>query len=264
MRLENKVAIITGAGQTAGQTIGNGRATAMLFAKEGAKVFLTDLNLASAEETASMIEAEGGEAVAMEMNVAREGDCEDMVRKCTEAFGRIDILHNNVGIGFQDGGITRLKLENWQRIMDVNLTSMFLTCKHVVPVMRDQESGSIVNISSVAAIASTGMLAYKTSKAGILALTENVAMANAKYGVRANCIMPGLMNTPMAIEGYSAAQGRSREEVIEARDSRVPLRQKMGTGWDVAYAALFLASDEANFITGVTLPVDGGQSIRIG
>jgi len=264
MRLENKVAIITGAGQTAGQTIGNGRATAMLFAKEGAKVFLTDLNLASAEETASMIEAEGGEAVAMEMNVAREGDCEDMVRKCTEAFGRIDILHNNVGIGFQDGGITRLKLENWQRIMDVNLTSMFLTCKHVVPVMRDQESGSIVNISSVAAIASTGMLAYKTSKAGILALTENVAMANAKYGVRANCIMPGLMNTPMAIEGYSAAQGRSREEVIEARDSRVPLRQKMGTGWDVAYAALFHASDEANFITGVTLPVDGGQSIRIG
>jgi len=116
----------------------------------------------------------------------------------------------------------------------------------------------------VAAIASTGMLAYKTSKAGILALTENVAMGNAKYGIRANCIMPGLMNTPMAIEGYSAVQGRTREDVIAARDKRVPLGSKMGTAWDVAYAALFLASDEAKFITGVTLPVDGGQSIRVG
>jgi NAD(P)-dependent dehydrogenase (short-subunit alcohol dehydrogenase family) len=198
------------------------------------------------------------------MDVSIEQDCEKMVKVCTETYGRIDILHNNVGIGFNDGGVTRLALENWQRIMDVNLTSMFLTCKHVVPVMREQNSGSIINISSVAAIASTGMLAYKVSKAGVLALTENVAMGNAKYGIRANCIMPGLMNTPMAIEGYSAAQGRSRQEVIEARDQRVPLRQQMGSAWDVAYAALFLASDEANFITGVTLPVDGGQSIRIG
>jgi NAD(P)-dependent dehydrogenase (short-subunit alcohol dehydrogenase family) len=264
MRLKNKIAIVTGAGQTPGETIGNGRATALLFAREGARVLLTDRNLQSAEETRELILAEGNEATAFEMDVAVEEDCQKMVKVCTETYGRIDILHNNVGIGFNDGGVTRLALENWQRIMDVNLTSMFLTCKHVVPVMREQNSGSIINISSVAAIASTGMLAYKTSKAGVLALTENVAMGNAKYGIRANCIMPGLMNTPMAIEGYSAAQGRPRQEVIDARDLRVPLRQQMGSAWDVAYAALFLASDEANFITGVTLPVDGGQSIRIG
>ena len=264
MRLENKIAIVTGAGQTPGETIGNGRATALLFAREGAKLLLTDKNLQSAEETRQIIHAEGGEASVLEMDVAKEEDCRQMVKTCMDIYGRIDILHNNVGIGFKDGGVTRLALENWQRIMDVNLTSMFLTCKHVVPVMREQESGSIINISSVAAIASTGMLAYKTSKAGVLALTENVAMGNARYGVRANCIMPGLMNTPMAIEGYSAAQGRSREDVIQARDERVPLSKKMGSAWDVAYAALFLASDEAKFITGVTLPVDGGQSIRIG
>ncbi|HIG39175.1 MAG: SDR family NAD(P)-dependent oxidoreductase [bacterium] len=264
MRLENKIAIVTGAGQTPGETIGNGRATALLFAREGAKLLLTDKNLQSAEETREMIRAEGGEASVLEMDVANEDDCKQMVKTCMEIYERIDILHNNVGIGFKDGGVTRLALENWQRIMDVNLTSMFLTCKHVVPIMREQESGSIINISSVAAIASTGMLAYKTSKAGVLALTENVAMGNARYGVRANCIMPGLMNTPMAIEGYSAAQGRSREDVIQARDERVPLSKKMGSAWDVAYAALFLASEEAKFITGVTLPVDGGQSIRIG
>ncbi|XOV88893.1 MAG: SDR family NAD(P)-dependent oxidoreductase [Pseudomonadota bacterium] len=264
MRLEGKVAIVTGAGQTTGATMGNGRATALLFAREGAKVFVTDRDATSGQETCEMIRAAGGTASLMEMDVSREVDCERMVEHCMAQFGRIDILHNNVGIGFQDGGVTSLTETAWQRIMDVNLKSMFLTCKHTLPVMREQGSGVVINISSVAAIASTGMLAYKTSKAGVIALTENVAMGNAGYGIRANCIMPGLMNTPMAIEGYSQSQGRSREDVISARDARVPLGKKMGTAWDVAYAALFLASDEAKFITGVTLPVDGGQSIRIG
>ena len=264
MRLKDKIAIVTGAGQTAGETIGNGRATALLFARQGAKVMVTDRNLESALETRQMILDEGFESVAFEMDVANEQDCIAMAQSCLKTYGRVDILHNNVGIGFKDGGVTSLAIENWQRIMDVNLTSMYLTCKHVVPIMREQQSGSIINISSVAAIASTGMLAYKTSKAGVLALTENVAMGNAKYGIRANCIMPGLMNTPMAIEGYSAALGKSRDEVIEARDRRVPLGGKMGSAWDIAYAALFLASEEAKFITGITLPVDGGQSIRIG
>ncbi|MEX0942428.1 MAG: SDR family NAD(P)-dependent oxidoreductase [Pseudomonadales bacterium] len=264
MRLEGKIAIVTGAGQTPGETIGNGRATAVLFAREGASVMVTDRHLESATETVEIIRAEGGEAFAFAMDVSSEADCISMVKACTERFERIDILHNNVGIGAGDGGVTRLEEATWQRILDVNLTSMFLTCKHTVPVMRDQGSGAITNISSVAAIASTGMLAYKTSKAGVIALTQNVAMGNARYGIRANCIMPGLMNTPMAIEGYSQSQGRSREEVIAARNARVPLSAKMGTAWDVAYAALFLASDEAKFITGATLPVDGGQSIRIG
>ena len=264
MRLENKVAIVTGAGQTPGETIGNGRATAVLFAREGAKVMLADRNLDSAKETEQMIRDEGGECFAFEMDVSSEPECIAMVGACRERYGRIDILHNNVGIGFRDGSVTSLAEENWQRIFDVNLKSMFLTCKHVMPVMREQHSGAVINISSIAAIASTGMLAYKTSKMGVLALTQSIANGNARYGIRANCIMPGLMNTPMAIEGYSRMQGRSREEVIAARDASVPLNAKMGTAWDVAYAALFLASDEAKFITGVNLPVDGGQSARVG
>ncbi|MBD3648554.1 MAG: SDR family oxidoreductase [Pseudomonadales bacterium] len=264
MRLENKVAIVTGAGQTAGATIGNGRATAILFAREGARVMLTDRDIESAEETKKMIEDEGGEAFAFEMDVTSEAQCAEMARLCKEKYGRIDILHNNVGIGFRDSGITSLEEDAWDRIVDVNLKSMFLTCKHVIPVMREQQSGVVINISSVAAVASTGMLAYKTSKAGVMALTQNVASGNARHGIRANCILPGLMNTPMAIEGYSQSTGRSREEVIAARDAQVPLRKRMGTAWDVAYAALFLASDEAGFITGVNLPVDGGQSIRVG
>lgn len=148
--------------------------------------------------------------------------------------------------------------------MDVNLKSVFLTCKHVLPVMREQRSGSIINISSVAAVCSVGMLAYKTSKAGVNALTHSLAMGNARYGTRVNAIMPGLMNTPMAIEGISRARGIPKEQLIQERDAQVPLGGKMGTAWDVAYAALFLASDEAKFVTGVLLPVDGGQSARIG
>lgn len=264
MRLENKVAIVTGAGQTPGETIGNGRATAILFAREGAKVMLTDRRMDSAEETARMIQAEGGECFPFEMDVSVESQCAAMVQACTERYGRIDILHNNVGIGFRDGGVTSLDEENWQRIFDVNLKGMWLTCKHTIPVMRSQHSGAVTNISSIAAIASTGMLAYKTSKMGVLALTQSIANGNARYGIRCNCIMPGLMNTPMAIEGYSSMPGRTREEVIASRDANVPLNGKMGTAWDVAYAALFLASDEAKFITGVNLPVDGGQSARIG
>lgn len=263
-RLEGKVAIVTGAGQTRGETIGNGRATAVAFAREGAAVLVTDRDRGSAEETVAIIREEGGTAKAFAMDVTSESDCRDMATACLEAFGRIDILHNNVGIGAGDSGVVSIDESVWQRILDVNLTSMLLTSKHVLPVMREQASGVILNISSVAAIASTGMVAYKTSKAGVVALTENIAMGNAKYGIRANCIMPGLMNTPMAIEGYVASQGRAREDVIKARDARVPLRGKMGTAWDVAWAAVFLASDEANFITGVTLPVDGGQSVRVG
>jgi len=264
MRLENKIAIITGAGQTAGATIGNGRATALRFAQEGAKLFLTDRNVDSATETAELVQAAGGKAIAFEMDVSKEADCEDMTRACVEAYGRIDILHNNVGIGAGDRGVTSLSLETWQKILDVNLTSIFLTSKHVLPVMRDQGYGVIINISSLAAIAATGMVAYKTSKAGILALTENIALANAKHGIRANAILPGLMNTPMAVEGTATARNESLEKVISSRDAMVPLGHRMGSAWDVANAALFLASDEAKFITGVNLLVDGGQSLKIG
>ena len=264
MRALGKVAAVVGAGQTPGETIGNGRATAILLAREGAKVMLVDCRLESARETQAMIEEEGGECFSFEADVTHESDCRDLVAACVERYGRIDILHNNVGIGGGDAGPTRLEEADWDRIMSVNLKSCFLTCKHALPVMRAQASGSIVNISSVAAVCSVGIVAYKTSKAGMNAFTHSLATGNARHGIRVNAIMPGLMNTPMAIEGISQARGIDREALISQRDASVPLGAKMGTAWDIAHAALFLHSDEAKFITGVILPVDGGQSARIG
>ncbi|MCZ6570121.1 MAG: SDR family NAD(P)-dependent oxidoreductase [Deltaproteobacteria bacterium] len=264
MRLKDKVAIVVGAGQTPGDTIGNGRATSLLFAREGARVMLVDRNLKSAEETEAMIRDEGGRCLAFEADITREPDCAALARKCVETWNRIDILHNNVGIGGGDAGPTHLTQEAWDEIFDVNLKAMWLTCKHVLPLMREQRSGAIINLSSAAAVCSVGMVAYKVSKAGVNALTHSLAMGNAKYNIRVNAIMPGLMNTPMAIEGISRARRIPKQELIRARDQQVPLGGKMGTAWDTAYAALFLASDEARFITGVVLPVDGGQSARIG
>ena len=264
MRLKEKVAIVVGAGQTPGDTVGNGRATAILFARAGARVALIDCNRDSALETQALIEAEGGTCFSFSADVTRAQDCEDFVRATLKTYGRVDILHNNVGSGTGDDGILSLSEESWDRIMQVNLKSMFLSCKSVLPAMREQRSGSIINISSIAAVCSANIVAYKTSKAGVNALTQQIAMDNAKYNIRANVIMPGLMNTPMAIEGISKSRDIPKEELIRQRDARVPLGEKMGSAWDVAYAALFLASDEAKFITGVALPVDGGQSARIG
>jgi len=263
-RLEGKVAVVIGAGQTPGDTIGNGRATAILMAREGASVVAVDLRMASARETVGMIEAEGGRAIAHEADATRLPDCEALVSHCVERFGRIDVLHNNVGIGGGDAGPAHVDEEAWDRILQVNLKSVIQPCKAVLPLMREQRAGSIVNVSSIAAVCSTPIVAYKTSKAGINAYTQSLAVGNAKYGIRANVIMPGLMNTPMAIEGISEAAGVSREEHVRRRDAAVPLRAKMGTAWDVAWAAVFLASEEAQFITGVMLAVDGGQSARIG
>ncbi len=264
MRLENKTAIVVGAGQTPGDTIGNGRATAILFAREGAKVLLVDRNLESAQETEAMIKEEGGTCSTFEADVTSEAQCQAFAEACMERYGRIDILENLVGIGDGDAGVTSLEEEVWRRLIDVNLTGMFLSCKHVLKHMRTQEAGSIINISSIAAIAAVGLTGYKVSKSGVNALTHAIASGNARYGIRANVIMPGLMDTPMAIEGHAKARNADREALRAARDKQVPLRGKMGTAWDTAYASLFLASDEAQFITGVVLPVDGGQLARIG
>ena len=263
-RLAGKIAIVVGAGQTPGDTIGNGRATAILFAREGARVLAVDRRGASAEETVDLIRREGGEADACQADATREPDCRAFIARCLERWGRVDVLHNNVGIGGGDAGPAHVTEEAWDHIMAVNLKSVVLPCKHVLPVMREQGGGAIVNISSIAAVCSTGIVAYKTSKAGINAYTQSLAIGNAKYGIRANVIMPGLMNTPMAIEGISEALGVPKPDLIRARDAQVPLGGKMGSAWDVAYAALFLASDEARFITGVALAVDGGQSARVG
>lgn len=263
-RLADKVAVVIGGGQTPGETIGNGRATAVLFAREGARVVVVDHRLAAAEETVEQILDEGGAATAVAADATREADCASLFAHCEEQHGRVDILHNNVGIGGGDAGPAHVDLDAWDHILHVNLKSVIVPCKHVLPRMRRQRGGSIVNISSIAAVCATPIVAYKASKAGINAYTQSLAIGNAKFGIRANVIMPGLMNTPMAIEGLSAALGVDKHELIAKRDAQVPLGGKMGTAWDVAYAALFLASDEARFITGVALAVDGGQSARIG
>jgi NAD(P)-dependent dehydrogenase (short-subunit alcohol dehydrogenase family) len=263
-RLEGKAAVVVGAGQTPGETIGNGRATAILFAREGARVLCVDRDLASAEETSSMIGKEGGQAFAFRADITREADCEALVVAASARLGRLDILHNNVGVGDGDSSITRLEEADWERILAVNLKGMWLTIKHALPVMRGQGGGAIVNISSLAAIAPANILAYEISKAGVNKLTTSTAALNARHGVRCNAIMPGLMDTPMAIEAIAKARGESVEAVRAARNARVPLCGKMGTAWDVAYAALFLASDEAKFINGVLMVVDGGASVRLG
>lgn len=259
MRLKGKKAIVIGAGQTPGETIGNGRATAILFAREGAEVMCVDKRLASAQETVDAIKEEGGAAFAYECDIVTEAANIALIETAVEKLGRIDILHNNVGIGYGDGPPHRLEEEAFDQIMLVNLKAMWLTCKQVIPIMREQESGAIVNISSVAAVSVAGITAYELSKAGVNKLTVSIARSNAKYGIRCNAIMPGLMDTPMAIEGNAKARGISRDDVREMRHKLVPLRRKMGSGWDVAYGALYLASDEANFVTGVCLPIDGGH-----
>ena len=264
MRLTGKAGIVVGAGQTPGETIGNGRAAAVLFAREGAKVLLVDRDVASAEETAAMIAAEGGTAACVAGDWTRAADCKAYADACVETWGRIDFLQNNVGIGASDASPERLTEEAFDRILEVNLKGCLLSCQAVVPIMRQQQSGSIVNISSLAAVASTPLTAYKISKLGMNALGQSLAMSNARHGIRVNTIMPGLMDTPMAIEGIVQERGLPREQVREQRNRQVPLLGKMGTGWDVGYASLFLHSDEAAFITGVVLPVDGGQGARIG
>jgi NAD(P)-dependent dehydrogenase (short-subunit alcohol dehydrogenase family) len=262
-RLTGKTAAITGGGQTPGETIGNGRATALRFAQEGARVLVVDRRLSSAQETVEMIRREGGEAFACDADITVADDCKRFVADCLQRFGRLDILHNNVGIGAGDRSAASMTEEVWDRIFAVNMKGIMLSCREALAPMRAQGQGVITNISSVAAVCAVGIVAYKASKAALNAYTHALATGNAKYNIRANVIMPGLMNTPMAIEGYVAA-GRDRAELIAQRDAMVPLGAKMGSGWDVANAALFLASDEARFITGVCLPVDGGQSAMIG
>ena len=265
MRLGGKAGIVVGAGQSAGQSVGTGRAAAILFAREGANVLLADRDLQSAQETAAMIADRDGTADCVRADWTSAADCRAMAAACIEAWGRIDFLQNNVGIGAGDGDPLRLSEESFDRIIAVNLKGCLLSCQAVVPAMREQGSGSIVNISSIAALAAAVRLtAYKISKAGINALSQSLAIDNAAHGIRVNTIMPGLLDTPMAVDARAAHMGVPREQIVAQRDAMVPLRAHMGTGWDIAYASLFLHSDEAQFITGAVLPVDGGQLARVG
>ena len=265
MRVADKVAVVVGAGQTEGQTVGNGRAVALLFAREGAKILVADRDLASAEETVRQIETDGGTAFAVRVDVTKEEDISTMISGCLEQFGRVDILHNNVGVSLVggDAAVTDIEADAFARIMSINLQGMVLACKHAIPVMRRQGNGVITNISSNAVTIDYPYVAYKTSKAGVVALTEHLAIRNAPFGIRANTILPGLMATPMAIE-HRLGEDSSREQIMQKRQERIPLRDRMGTALDVANAALFLSSDEASFITGASLVVDGGQSLVVG
>lgn len=263
-RLEGKAAVVVGAGQSPGATMGNGRATALRFAQEGARVLLVDRDEASVHETCAAVISNGGRAEVLCVDLLDEDAPARIVAAADDLLGGIDVLHNNVGIGVGDASPTRLGEDAWDRILDVNLKAMWRTCKQVVPVMRHRGGGAIVCVSSIAAVAATGGLtAYKISKAGVNALVQSLATTNARHGIRVNGIMPGLIDTPIGVDQPAAARGVAREELATTRAAAVPLGRQ-GTAWDVANAALFLASDEAAFITGVVLAVDGGQTALVG
>ena len=259
-RLKDKVAIVTGAGSI-GPGWGNGKATAVLFAREGAKVLGVDRDLPAAMETREIIDGEGGDCIAFEADVARSADVEAMVTACLDAYGRIDILHNNVGIGSL-GGPIELSEEEWDRVHAVNVKSIFLTAKSVLPVMERQGKGSIINISSVGGIRWIGIpyIAYASSKAAVLQVTQSVAVQFAGKGIRCNAILPGLINTPMVRASLMDHYG-DIDNLNTERDRMSPTG-KMGEAWDVAYAALYLASDESKYVNGIQLIVDGGLTAR--
>ena len=261
-RVKGKVAIVTGAGSV-GPGMGNGKAAAILYAREGARVMLVDYDPVAAEETKDLIDKEGGDCTIFQADVSKSDDCKRMVEQCVRTYGSVDILHNNVGIEVP-GGITEISEEDWDRTMNVNLKSVFLTCRHALPYMEKQGRGSIVNISSINATRTLPALsgAYGASNAGIIALTREIAVEYAPKGIRANAILPGMMNTPFVVSALTGAWGGDVGEMMRLRDAACPMGTQ-GEAWDTAYAALFLASDEAKYVTGTTMVVDGGLTCAV-
>ena len=255
-RLQGRVAIVTGAGSV-GEGWGNGKAAAALYAREGAVVMCVDHHLAAAQETVALIQAEGGTAFAHQTDVGKPRELQAMVEACIARHGRVDILHNNVGI--EDvSPLEELTEASWDRVHDINLKSVVFACKYVMPHMRAQKRGAIVNISSIASIRWGGVpyYSYYSSKAALNHLTKVIARKHARDGVRANVILPGLIDTPH-VRTQIPGDAQQQEAVIADRNRRCPMGF-MGSPWDIAQAALFLAGPESRFVTGVTLPVDGG------
>jgi NAD(P)-dependent dehydrogenase (short-subunit alcohol dehydrogenase family) len=253
-RVEGKVAIVTGAGSTPGPGVGTGKATAVVLAREGASVLLVDLYPERAEETRQIIEEEGGKAQVFAADVTQASGCEAMVGAAVAAFGTVDILVNNVGRA-QLGTVVDTTEEDWDRALDINLRSAFLASKYAVPVMAAQGAGAIVNIASISALRGDGTVAYSAAKGGLIAMTVDMAYSHGRQGIRANAIAPGHITTPMVA---SVSAPGARAEFMNAMRSEAGLLGTPGTGWDVAWAAAFLASDEARWITGAVLPVESG------
>jgi NAD(P)-dependent dehydrogenase (short-subunit alcohol dehydrogenase family) len=265
-RLKGKIALVVGAGSI-GPGWGNGKATAVTFAREGAVVFCVDRNAAAAQETAKIITGEGGKAGVFTADVSRGADVEAMVAACLKAYGRIDVLDNNVGIA-EMGSVVDVTEASWDHVFAVNLKSAYLAMKHVIPVMVSQGGGSIINISSIASIRHLGIsyVSYATTKAAMNQMTRTTAVEFAAKHVRVNAILPGLMKTPMVEHSAGLAAGYAKgdvEAMWRARDAQVPMGH-MGEAWDVANAALFLASDESRYVTGIELVVDGGITCKAG
>jgi NAD(P)-dependent dehydrogenase (short-subunit alcohol dehydrogenase family) len=250
MRLTDKVAVVVGAGSI-GPGTGNGKATAILFAQEGAKVACIDLRPEAAEETVETIRCQGGQAIAIAADATKEAEAKKIVEGVISDFGKIDILFNNVGIGFGERGL-KIAEKDWDTVMNTNLKSIMAVCKYAVPEMIKGGGGAIVNNASMAAFYGHYNYPYAASKAGVVALTRSLAVGLAKYNIRVNCVAPGFIATPMV----KPLMGQRRDSTIE---QRVPLKRH-GKPEEVAYVVLFLASDEASYITGQTICVDGGLS----
>jgi NAD(P)-dependent dehydrogenase (short-subunit alcohol dehydrogenase family) len=268
--LKGKVAIVTGAGSVTGASdrppIGNGKAAAIVYAKEGAAVMAVDMNAEAAEETKRMIDEDGGTCSIFQADVSRAKDCRAMAERCMKTYGQIDILHNNVGIGPpKPGGILEADEENWDFVMNVNLKSMFLTCQAVVPQMINQRSGSILNISSLGAVKNSypKQFIYNIAKSGVNTLTKCLAFELADKGIRVNCIMPGMIDSPTIYQETIKIYSGDTEKMRRDRVQRIPMK-RMGEPWDIAYASLFLVSDQAKYITGQTIAVDGGLMLTGG
>jgi NAD(P)-dependent dehydrogenase (short-subunit alcohol dehydrogenase family) len=262
-RFVNKTAIVTGAGST-GPGWGNGKAAAVLYAREGANVVAVDIDRAAAEETASIIREEGGEVTVHVADVGQSDLVAALIEETILAYGQIDVLHNNVGI-VEVGGPLEISEDNWDRLIAINLKSIFLTCKYALPHMLAAGRGAIVNISSIASIRHVGFpsISYCASKGGVNQLTQNIAVQYASQGIRANCVLPGLIDTPLIRASIVDAYGGDPQEMVRQRDKLCP-SGRMGTAWEVAHASLFLASDEASYITGHQLVVDGGLTCKVG
>jgi NAD(P)-dependent dehydrogenase (short-subunit alcohol dehydrogenase family) len=254
-RVEGKVAIVTGAGSVPGPGVGTGKAISIALAREGAKLVLVDLYPERAEETKVAIEAEGGEAIVVKADCTKWRDCSDMVLKALDAYGRIDILVNNLGLA-SPGVVTEMYERDWDRVFDINLRTVFLCCKYTIPVMLGQQSGAVINLSSMSAQRPGRTIAYSAAKAGVEAMTFDMAYAYGRKGVRVNCVLPGNITTPIATNVLKSFPGHER--MTKMRE-KCGMLGTPGDAWDIAHAVVYLASDESRWVTGVTLPVDAGM-----